>query len=802
MRSAQSIRFQVRRKCSIRGLGILISAVVLASAASTQSAGIYFQNGYGIVEPANNITFSEFSPPPNTFITTQYQLYGVTFSPGVYYASIYNQTSGTPHVDPTACVANFVQFNPPVQEFSILFARPVSAAAFAVLSQPGTFQVRAFWAGIEVPGGPATFTGGYGPQATTNFVGLSGVTFDELRISHIATSDGALVLDNLQFSPAYVNSWTNPHSARWDAVTNWSLYILPASDQTVVINNDGYKAVNIDSTTFASNSASVTINNLLVAAPANALSTLLLNYAGLNAPFRVLDNCFIGINGTIENLSSSFEVDGNAGGQLVVDGGTYSQEGGLAVVDAPVFVRSGSLNSTNGNLTLGNVTLGTAISAGIFNQNGGSIAAQGVRVENGTYTLASGILYAINGTAVTNGGGSVFHQAAGTNFGDISVGGSASYDLDAGRCQGNTVNVSGDALFHQNGGLMQMQSLNISGSSNMFQINPIGFFLRQGEIQCGTLNIGGDGQFEQDGGRFILTNHFDLHGLGPFPAVAYFVLVNGIFSCPSMSVRSNSGLSQRGGSNEISGGLTVDDSTYYLPGGVLETTYSGVGFQGAMWQARGSHYVHGVLSLSGRYDLLGGPLHVDGLYLRGTLNISDSYQPADFINYGLTDLGGSVQAGSSVLFGQVRLSTNAVFNLNSGATRFQCHDSSAVAWTPGVFLVVTNWHVPGPNAVYFGASASSLSASQLRQVIFSNPGGFAPGDYPAQLLSTGELVPAPRPTLQFTHSGSALVFTWPSGFQLFSALIVTGPYTPVPNATSPWTNFFTKPREFFRLQGL
>jgi hypothetical protein len=239
------------RLSPIRRLHILVAAVGLARAVSTQAAGVYFQNSYGLASPSNIVRFSEFSPPPNTMITTQYQAYGVTFAPYVHYASIYNQTSGTPHIDPTACVANFVQYGPVVPTFSIVFDRPVSAAAFAVLSQPGTFQVTALWAGIEGPGGPATFIGGFGPGSTNNFVGLSGVTFDELRISNIVTSDGALVVDNLQFTPAAVNSWTNRFSARWDSVTNWSFRSLPAANQTVSINNEGYKAVNIDGATLA-----------------------------------------------------------------------------------------------------------------------------------------------------------------------------------------------------------------------------------------------------------------------------------------------------------------------------------------------------------------------------------------------------------------------------------------------------------------------------------------------------------------------------------------------------------------------
>ena len=165
-----------------RGLHIVVAAVGLVRAVSTQGVGVYFQNSYGLVSPSNVVTFSEFSPSPTTMITTQYQAYGVTFLPYVHYASIYNQTSGTPNIDPTACVANFVQYGPVVPTFSIVFKRPVAAAAFSVLSQAGTFQVTALMVGTELSGGGHTFTGGYGPDRTTNFVG-----FSDGRYAYLAT---------------------------------------------------------------------------------------------------------------------------------------------------------------------------------------------------------------------------------------------------------------------------------------------------------------------------------------------------------------------------------------------------------------------------------------------------------------------------------------------------------------------------------------------------------------------------------------------------------------------------------------
>src|SRR5580765_1668840 len=104
-----------------------------------------------------------------------------------------------------------------------------------------------------------------------------------------------------------MNHWTNIHSAPWES-SSWSLGILPASNQTVTITNDGYKGVGIDSATFSGFPSSLIMSNLVVAAPTNALSTLLLNYTGLFAPLKVLNACTIGTNGAIDNFAGSFEV--------------------------------------------------------------------------------------------------------------------------------------------------------------------------------------------------------------------------------------------------------------------------------------------------------------------------------------------------------------------------------------------------------------------------------------------------------------------------------------------------------------
>jgi len=93
-----------------------------------------------------------------------------------------------------------------------------------------------------------------------------------------------------------------------------------------------------------------------------------------------------------------------------------------------------------------------------------------------------------------------------------------------------------------------------------------------------------------------------------------------------------------------------------------------------------------------------------------------------------------------------------------------------------------------------------ITDAQLRLITFINPGGYPPGNYRARVTSAGEIVPLEPAHITFTRSGgNALVLTWPEGYQLLTATEVTGPYTPVQGATSPYQVSFTDLRRFFKL---
>jgi hypothetical protein len=120
-------------------------------------------------------------------------------------------------------------------------------------------------------------------------------------------------------------------------------------------------------------------------------------------------------------------------------------------------------------------------------------------------------------------------------------------------------------------------------------------------------------------------------------------------------------------------------------------------------------------------------------------------------------------------------------------------------------LVVFGWdgstNGGGTDRLFFGSNSSGLTTSQVSQIQFVNPAGFASGTYPARILATGEVVPTTRPMLSAQKNGMNLTLSWSGNFILQSATNVAGPYLDVPNATNPYNiNVSQLPMQFFRLR--
>ncbi len=602
-----------------------------------------------------------------------------------------------------------------------------------------------------------------------------------------------------------LNNWTNSFSAKWES-TSWSLGTLPAPNQVVNIMNDGYKAVNIDSGTVSRFPSSLTVGSLEVGAPTNALSTLLLNYAGLDTPLRVLNSCVIGTNGTLLNLSSSFEVDGTAGGVLTIDGGTFTQEGGLTVVTPSVQVLNGSLNATNATMNLGPLQVGSGYPQyGTFYQSGGTILSSAVSIGRGTYSLmTNGTLYALSSTYLNNPEAS-FIQTGGSNYGDVHID-QGYYQLEGGLVQGTNLSTITLGGFTQNGGTVEVQNLSARGLGSDFSIWP-SYVLNAGVLHCATLNITHYGIFLESGiGTLVLTNRLNL--FDPSGPGARFELDGGNAFMPSLVISNGGDYLQRAGTNEVSGGISLYNTALAIYGGRLSSANTGVGEGARVWQQGGMHEISEVLSINGAYALEKGSLSVNGIYMRGTLLIDNLEGiPPVLNNSGLINFGGTLAVSvSQSSMGQLGLSANGTISLGNQPLVLRFVDSSPLNWDSNSRLTIEGWSGSyfgnGSNQIYIGNTSGGLTPSQLSQVRFLNPVGSPPGYYDARLLSNGEVVPVSAAALQSSRSGERLVLTWTGNYQLLSATNVLGPYQPVSGVASPYTNnLAAEHQRFFMLQG-
>ncbi|MEM6886299.1 MAG: autotransporter-associated beta strand repeat-containing protein, partial [Verrucomicrobiota bacterium] len=151
----------------------------------------------------------------------------------------------------------------------------------------------------------------------------------------------------------------------------------------------------------------------------------------------------------------------------------------------------------------------------------------------------------------------------------------------------------------------------------------------------------------------------------------------------------------------------------------------------------------GTTTLSGS-NTFTGPLVINaGTLLLGSNNVvTDSV--ATRLNGGTLDTG-----GNSDTLGTLTLSSNSTIDLNTGSSVLRFADSNSIAWTGSATLQISNWSGilqtgGGSDQLFFGNSASGLTAAQVGQIQFLNPAGLAPGIYDAKILSSGEVVPLPE----------------------------------------------------------
>src|SRR4051812_38309185 len=164
------------------------------------------------------------------------------------------------------------------------------------------------------------------------------------------------------FADPIINAWISPTSGNWEDSQNWSLGSPPASGQTIMLTNQGWKAIAIGPNTPANFPTTLDVSSVILGGYTDSFNLLLLNYAGFETPL-VTGSMNVGTNSGITALSSVLNVFTNSGSGDLSIFSAFNQ-GEQAIVNAHT-------------ITLGDVTNATA-GPGTYNQTNGTVNADAI----------------------------------------------------------------------------------------------------------------------------------------------------------------------------------------------------------------------------------------------------------------------------------------------------------------------------------------------------------------------------------------------------------------------------------------
>lgn len=542
-----------------------------------------------------------------------------------------------------------------------------------------------------------------------------------------------------------------------------------------MVTNYGDKAIIVDSDTVNNFPSSLTISNLMLAGTSLSTNTLLLNYTGTSHPLRVFNRITVNPNAVLLNLSGSISLEGD-NAALMVSGGVVNQDGGSNFFGGNCYIgyttNFGWYNLTNGTLWMSNVVVD---SGGTFNQ------------MNGTTKIA-GYLY--------------ISQAY------YYVGNGAQWTVAHGALTSDLITVSGAGHFYQGDSeIVVTNRLMVGMGASRFTADNGSYYMTNGTLTTGTTTIGAvaDGYFYQYGGTHR-TGALLLDGEEPYGFGRYELDAGNLQCAGDETIGYFASLLHNSGTNRVGGQLIVFNGTYTLNGGLLCSSNVVVqgdgsfpaGFEPTITQTTAGHIVTNTLTVGpfATYNLNGGTLNAGAI----ELTQSGSYPPG-YLNHsggtltsgGTVFSGGTLVASGTEMLGTLTLrGSNSLDLLSTNST--QCFEASAqIPWESNAVLEIDGWQ-SGVNHIYVGHSADALTPRQLQQIIFGQSAGYG------KLLETGELVSWPVPPLIFNQTSTNLTLSWPGIAVLQWADDPAGPYTDVPDATSPYTPPLTAPQKFFRLR--
>ncbi|HQU09164.1 MAG TPA: hypothetical protein PLV25_04295, partial [Opitutales bacterium] len=282
-----------------------------------------------------------------------------------------------------------------------------------------------------------------------------------------------------------------------------------------------------------------------------------------------------------------------------------------------------------------------------------------------------------------------------------------------------------------------------------------------------SFSVGGDIAFEATGGAKTISNNITFENLAGSPPTRFTGTNNMTFtgtlalgiadqaitsdSSANTTFSGNLGMSTYALSNSITGSGNMTFSGSVSGSGLITKTGTGTGelvFSGSSANTNtGGLTINGgtvVFNKTAGVNAMGaGTIAINS---GGTLLLGASNQTSS--SNAMTLAGGTfATGGNSTTLGTLTLSANSTIDMGTGASIINFADSSGTSWTSGQLLTITNWSGSssggGTDQLYFGNSATGLTAGQVSQIRFLIGGNLVG----AQILSTGEVVPTtPEPT--------------------------------------------------------
>lgn len=250
--------------------------------------------------------------------------------------------------------------------------------------------------------------------------------------------------------------------------------------------------------------------------------------------------------------------------------------------------------------------------------------------------------------------------------------------------------------------------------------------------------------------------------------------INGLnFQDGDVSIVDNSGSKGSLTLNTVNGvnpGINVDDALTATIAMEIMDNGNGIRKTGTGTLVFGTSVNRANTSITGQVDITAGTLQLDdgnnndylegGIVVNGgtLLQLTTSDQIGDASD--LTLNGGTFEvADANDDLGTLTLSADSTIDLSGDNAVIEFDDSSSETWS-GSLLTITDWDGDrdggGNEQIIFGTTSGGLTTDQLQRIVFINPLGFAPGNYAAVILSSGEIVPAvPEPSTYMT--GAVLV---------------------------------------------